>query len=119
MLGLELDTYEAIETAVKETACGRAFLAEHARRSRQSDTVKVLAAIERLEQYWLSQSITSGQEQLRASSSELPLVPAGSIANEAIESTSAQTPDAGERNLTLSDEVILSDIAKVLEQGWL
>jgi hypothetical protein len=115
MLGLELDTYEAIEAAVKETACGRAFLAEHALRSRQSDTVKVLAAIERLEQYWLSKNIAGEQGELRESSSELPLVRTGSIAQCAIETTSAPAISPGKRTQTLSDESILCDIAKALE----
>ena len=115
MLSSELDTYEAIEAAVKETARGRAFLAEHALRARQSDTAKVLAAIERLEQYWLSKNITNGQEELRESSSELPLVRTRSIAEEAIEPTGAQARNPGKRNHALSDESILCDIAKALE----
>ena len=115
MPGSELDTYEAIEAAVKETACGRAFLAEHALRARQSDTVKVLAAIERLEQYWLSKNITGGQEELRESSSELPLVRTGSIAEGAIETTGALAISPDKRTQTLSDESILCDIAKALE----
>ena len=142
MLSFELDTYEAIEAAVKETARGRAFLAEHALRARQSDTAKVMAAIERLEQYWLSKNITNGQEEFRARSSELPLVRTGSIAEEvieagqdelgagssepplvrtgsiteeAIETTGAQVRNLGKRNQTLSDESILRDIAKALE----
>ncbi|HLL28333.1 MAG TPA: hypothetical protein VKT73_11890 [Xanthobacteraceae bacterium] len=41
--------YEAIESAVQETARGRWFLGEHARRNRQADTKLVLSAIERLE----------------------------------------------------------------------
>ena len=142
MLGSELDSYEAIEAAVKETACGRAFLAEHALRARQSDTAKVLAAIERLEQYWFSKNITNGQEEfrgisselppvrtasiaqetievdreeVRASSSELPLVRTGLIPEEATETTGAQARNPGNRNHTLSDESILCDIAKALE----
>ena len=38
-----------IEAAIKETARGRAFLAEYARRVRQSDTLTMLAMIGRLE----------------------------------------------------------------------
>ncbi len=41
--------YEAIEQAVMETARGRWFLAEYARRNRHSDTVAVLDAIGKLE----------------------------------------------------------------------
>jgi chemotaxis protein CheZ len=41
--------YEMIAAAVLETARGRWFLAEHARRNRQADTKLVLEAIEKLE----------------------------------------------------------------------
>lgn len=41
--------YDAIAAAVMETARGRWFLAEYARRNRQSDTEMVLSAIARLE----------------------------------------------------------------------
>lgn len=38
-----------IEVAIRETARGRAFLAEYARRVRQSDTLTLLAMVRRLE----------------------------------------------------------------------
>lgn len=41
--------YEALVAALSESARGRAFLAEHAKRARHGDTVVLLAAIERLE----------------------------------------------------------------------
>ena len=41
--------FELIESAVKETERGRWFLDEYARRNRQADTERVLAAIARLE----------------------------------------------------------------------
>ena len=41
--------YELIEAAVMETARGRWFLAEYARRNRHSDTMMLLGAIDRLE----------------------------------------------------------------------
>src|SRR5262245_25585185 len=40
--------YEAIEAAVMETARGRWFLAEHARRNRHAETAMLLGAIEAL-----------------------------------------------------------------------
>jgi hypothetical protein len=43
------EDYDAIEAAVMETARGRWFLAEFARRNRNADTAAVLGAIERLE----------------------------------------------------------------------
>jgi hypothetical protein len=47
----------AIETAVKETARGRAFLTEYARKVRQSDTLTMLALIGRLERWSENQDI--------------------------------------------------------------
>jgi chemotaxis protein CheZ len=41
--------YEALESALLQTTRGRAFLGEFSRRNRQSDTMAVLAAIEKLE----------------------------------------------------------------------
>src|SRR6476661_1558554 len=41
--------YEAIAAAVMETARGRWFMAEFAKRNRQSDTAQVLSAVQRLE----------------------------------------------------------------------
>lgn len=41
--------YDAIQAALMETARGRAFLAEHARRSRSADIASLLAASERIE----------------------------------------------------------------------
>jgi hypothetical protein len=43
------EDYESIESAVMETARGRWFLAEYARRIRAGDTDRVLASIARLE----------------------------------------------------------------------
>jgi hypothetical protein len=47
--GLQPEDYEEIEAAVMETARGRWFLAEHARRARGAESARLLAAIERLE----------------------------------------------------------------------
>src|SRR6201991_1488120 len=41
--------YEAFFAALAESARGRAFLAEHARRSRSADTAVLLASVQRLE----------------------------------------------------------------------
>lgn len=46
---IEQADYEAIESAVMETARGRWFLAEYARRNRNADTRVLLDAIERIE----------------------------------------------------------------------
>jgi hypothetical protein len=47
----------AIEAAVKETARGRAFLADYARKVRQSDTLTILAMIGRLERWCQDQAV--------------------------------------------------------------
>jgi hypothetical protein len=47
--GIEPEDYERIEAAVMETARGRWFLLEYARRQRAEETARVLAALERLE----------------------------------------------------------------------
>ncbi len=47
--GLDESDYQRIEDAVMETARGRWFLAEFARRVRAGDTARILEAIERLE----------------------------------------------------------------------
>jgi hypothetical protein len=44
-----LDDHGPIEAVIKETARGRAFLTEYARRVRQSDTLTLLALVGRLE----------------------------------------------------------------------
>jgi hypothetical protein len=61
--------YEAFHAALTETARGRAFLAEHARRTRSGDTAVLLASVQRLEGLVSSQpnSAEDGERQeLRA-----------------------------------------------------
>jgi hypothetical protein len=53
--------FNAIEVAVKETARGRAFLADYARKVRQSDTLTMLALIRRLELWSEDQDIRLAQ----------------------------------------------------------
>lgn len=60
--GLNPDDYDRIEEAVMETARGRWFLAEFARRVRAGDTQKILAAIERLERASAPQQFAAAQE---------------------------------------------------------
>ena len=52
---LSEEDYRAIEAAVMETARGRWFLAEFARRNRQADTAMLLGAIARLERAIMTQ----------------------------------------------------------------
>ena len=69
--------YEAIESAVMETARGRWFLAEFARRNRAADTNRLLEAIERLynaavqsRETVLAEHIQSDLEDMRRSIEE-------------------------------------------------
>jgi chemotaxis protein CheZ len=57
--------YEMIAAAVLETARGRWFLAEHARRNRQADTKLVLEAIEKLERSLAHRPESTGPEPER------------------------------------------------------
>ena len=54
--------YDAIEAAVMETARGRWFLKEYAKRNRNTDTQRVLSAIERLEERLGEQPAASADE---------------------------------------------------------
>jgi hypothetical protein len=54
--GLEEADYETIEAAVMETARGRWFLAEHARRTREAETARMLDAIGQIEKLVREQS---------------------------------------------------------------
>ena len=47
--GLSEADFETIEAAVMETERGRWFLGEFARRTRASDTLRILEALDRLE----------------------------------------------------------------------
>jgi hypothetical protein len=57
--------YEAIEGAVMETARGRWFLAEYARRNRSADTTMLLKALDRIEAAMRGESSVAPVEQIR------------------------------------------------------
>src|ERR1043165_2121084 len=57
--------YEAIEGAVMETARGRWFLAEYARRNRNADTTMLLKALDRIEAAMRGQSSVEPVERIR------------------------------------------------------
>ncbi len=54
--GVHDHDFGAIEAAIRETARGRAFLADYARKVRQSDTLTMLATIARLERWCSDQA---------------------------------------------------------------
>lgn len=53
------DDYQAFYAVLSESARGRAFLAEHAKRARQADTAMLLAAFERLEARIAAQALAA------------------------------------------------------------
>jgi hypothetical protein len=55
------EQYEALESAVMESARGRWFLAEYARRNRAADTMMLLDALKRLENVAGAHAVQSGQ----------------------------------------------------------
>ena len=57
--------YEMISSAVLETARGRWFLAEHARRNRNADTLLVLEAIDKLERSMAQRTTSAETERIR------------------------------------------------------
>jgi chemotaxis regulatin CheY-phosphate phosphatase CheZ len=68
---LEENEYEAIEAAVMETARGRWFLGEYARRNRTADTLSLLDAIGRLEQAVAGERAAQGIDHLRFDLAEM------------------------------------------------
>lgn len=64
--GLDESDYDRIEAAVMETARGRWFLAEFARRVRAGDTAKILDAIHRLERASAPAQFEMAQTHVRA-----------------------------------------------------
>jgi hypothetical protein len=63
--------YEAIEAAVLETARGRWFLQQFAKRNRNADTEVVLATLSRLEQTILDDKAMLAMERIRANLQEM------------------------------------------------
>jgi chemotaxis protein CheZ len=63
--------YEAIELAVMETARGRWFLAEYARRNRHADTEMLLGALDRLENVIRNETALPSAERIRSGLMEM------------------------------------------------
>jgi hypothetical protein len=72
--------YEAIEAAVMETARGRWFLSEHARRNRAADTVALLGAIKKLERIIAGASKPAGEAEILADLARLSKAAANAMA---------------------------------------
>ncbi len=82
--------YEAIEAAVMETARGRWFLAEFARRNRHADTEVLLASIGRLEQTMTEQKSRIGVDRFKVDLVEMSTA----IAETRTQLTSMRDPSA-------------------------
>jgi hypothetical protein len=67
LTALSESDYEAIADAVMETSRGRWFMAEFARRNRQSDTTQLLTAIQRIERVVSSTIAPAASSEPRAS----------------------------------------------------
>lgn len=63
--------YDAIEAAVMETARGRWFMAEYAKRNRQADTLQLLESIQRIERVVGAGLQESGRDDNLAEAAEL------------------------------------------------
>jgi chemotaxis regulatin CheY-phosphate phosphatase CheZ len=103
--------YAAIEEAVLETARGRWFLAEYARRNRQADTQMLLTAIARLEDVIRGNSALNAADRLRGGLIDM----AKAIAQTRAEIAAIKPPDAGGRIDEAKEE--LDSIVQTTEQA--
>ena len=94
--------YEAIEAAVMETARGRWFLSEFARRNRHSDTGVLLDAIGRLESAVAGDRNASGVERIRFDLAEM----ARAIARTKGEIAAIQAPGQDSSHLNGASEAL-------------
>jgi chemotaxis regulatin CheY-phosphate phosphatase CheZ len=104
--------YEMIEAAVMETARGRWFLAEYARRNRQADTASVLAAVERLERVVRRDRTLDVQHALRSE-----LVGMNRSLERLHEDLAALATKEGESNRLAGAEEDLEAVVKATERA--
>jgi chemotaxis regulatin CheY-phosphate phosphatase CheZ len=94
--------YEAIEGAVMETARGRWFLAEYARRNRSADTDMLLGAIGRIETLVQQDRETQEMDRLRFDLMEM----AKAIARTKSEIASLRPPGSDSSELNVASEAL-------------
>jgi chemotaxis regulatin CheY-phosphate phosphatase CheZ len=104
--------YEAIEFAVMETARGRWFLSEYARRNRTADTQMLLAAIERLEGAVVAERQTQSMDRLRFDLVEM----ARAITRTKTEIASIRPSDHAHTDLVVASEA-LDGIVRTTERA--
>jgi chemotaxis regulatin CheY-phosphate phosphatase CheZ len=120
--------YEAIEAAVMETARGRWFLTEYARRNRTADTTMLLKALDRIEASVGGQRVTESVDRVRYDLVEMAKAIARTKAEiAAIKPDAANHGKFGEATAELDSivsatEAATSDILACAEQiqeiGW-
>lgn len=88
------EDYRAIEEAVMETARGRWFLAEYAKRNRVSDTTRVVEAIDSLKSYISSEHDPADMLQLRLDIVDM---------TQTIEQIKTEIANTGDDGTTMSD----------------
>ena len=103
--------YAAIEEAVLETARGRWFLAEYARRNRQADTQMLLTAISRLEDVIRGDAALNAADRLRGGLVDM----ANAIAKTRAEIAAIKPPHANGRIDEAKEE--LDSIVQTTEQA--
>ena len=119
--------YSAIEAAVMETARGRWFLAEYARRNRNADTTLVLDAVSRLEDALKKTDSSSTVADVRLDLMDM----AEAISRTRLEIRSLQSEDENDRFLDATEELdavvaatekatneILASAEKIQEVAW-
>jgi hypothetical protein len=103
--------YEAISTALMETARGRWFLHEYAQRNRNADTGQVLTALERIEGVLRDERPTAPVDRLRDDVVDMAELVAGAKQDIAtFRSTGQLSGQAGEGLLTLKMMLLLRDL---------
>jgi chemotaxis protein CheZ len=90
------EDYEAIQTAVMETARGRWFLTEYARHNRTADTEMLLGAIEKLHGSLIQQEEATDTSRIKNELMDI----AGAIANTKQEIAAMGAQDGGEDRIT-------------------
>ncbi|GJE29220.1 hypothetical protein LKMONMHP_4099 [Methylobacterium organophilum] len=99
---LDASEYDLIEAAVRETARGRWFLSEFARRNRNADTDLLLNAIGRLENAVTSDRTGEGVGRLRGDLMDM----ADAIARTKVEITALNAPERDQSRLTMASEAL-------------
>ncbi len=111
-LPAQREEYDVIEGAMLETARGRWFLGEYARRNRSADTDVLLQAIGRLESAVIGERAPSGMERLRYDLIEM----AKAISRTKSEIAAIHTPDQDHSQLGAASEA-LDGIVRTTERA--